>query len=252
MVPSSVFSCEELSSLELFGCIINLPSMFNGFCNLKSLLLDRVVLADEALESMICNCTVLERLELIEIDGCTYFNICGPNLQYLYLRDQFVDICFVDVPKLSCVSIILVIGICDEIVGPDICNMTEVLGCLPRLEKLYVEGYSLEAYTEVQILSQWPEDYWEARDCLSCSMNQLHVVKIAGIFGARPELEFIKLLLANSPVLEIVSVTPKWGQNVEELKMLKELVRFRCASTNAEIEYKPSRGLTSSRFELYH
>ncbi|KAF8407741.1 hypothetical protein HHK36_006876 [Tetracentron sinense] len=84
------------------------------------------------------------------------------------------------------------------------------------------------------------EDFWEAQGHLDCSMNHLRVVRMTGISGAQLELQFINFLLANSPVLEILSVTPKTGKKVEKIKMLEEFLSFRRASASAEIVIQTS------------
>ncbi|KAK2994808.1 hypothetical protein RJ640_021040 [Escallonia rubra] len=68
-----------------------------------------------------------------------------------------------------------------------------------------------------------------------CPFNQLRLVKIAGISGGSRELNFINFLLANSPALEMMTVKPASTNGGWEL--LKELLRFRRASVQAEIIY---------------
>jgi hypothetical protein len=53
--------------------------------------------------------------------------------------------------------------------------------------------------------------------------------------GVPHEMEFIKFLLENSPVLEIMSITPCQFLMEGRLNMLIELVKFRRASAQAEI-----------------
>ncbi|KAK4481476.1 hypothetical protein RD792_012376 [Penstemon davidsonii] len=67
----------------------------------------------------------------------------------------------------------------------------------------------------------------------SFSFNQLQLVKIVGITGSKKELNFIKFMLSNSPVLERMTVKPASTDGGWEL--LKELLRFRRASMHAEI-----------------
>ncbi|KAL3505248.1 hypothetical protein ACH5RR_035089 [Cinchona calisaya] len=76
-------------------------------------------------------------------------------------------------------------------------------------------------------------------DYENCPFNQLRFVKIAGISGLRQELNFIKFLLANSPVLEKMSVKPIAMDGGWELlkELMKELLRFRRASVQAQIIY---------------
>ncbi|CAI9116648.1 OLC1v1017846C1 [Oldenlandia corymbosa var. corymbosa] len=72
-----------------------------------------------------------------------------------------------------------------------------------------------------------------------CPFNQLRFVKIAGISGLKQELNFIKFLLANSPVLEKMTVKPTSIEGGwESLKeLMKELLSFRRASVQAQIIY---------------
>ncbi|KAF8407760.1 hypothetical protein HHK36_006896 [Tetracentron sinense] len=94
----------------------------------------------------------------------------------------------------------------------------------------------LEMEVGVEDAIEYVEDFWKAQSGLNCFMNHLRVVKIS-MLGAQPELEFIEFLLANSPVLEILSVDHFSEKKVEESRVLKELMRFRRASAKAEIEY---------------
>lgn len=73
----------------------------------------------------------------------------------------------------------------------------------------------------------WEEDHWD------CMFTQLQVVKIVGISGVRSEMDFIGFLLANSPALERMTVKPATLDRGWEL--VKELLRFRRASVQAEI-----------------
>lgn len=78
-------------------------------------------------------------------------------------------------------------------------------------------------------------DFWE-NECPSGSMlNQLKVVKLTEMSGVPHEMEFIKFLLGCSPVLEIMSIIPCVYDMENQWKMLIELVKFRRASTRAEI-----------------
>lgn len=78
-------------------------------------------------------------------------------------------------------------------------------------------------------------DFWE-KECPShCSFERLIVVKMSEMSGAPHEMEFIKFLLENSPVLEIMSIMPCPFVTDGRLNMLTELVRFRRASARAEI-----------------
>uniref|UniRef100_A0A5B6ZGW5 F-box domain-containing protein n=1 Tax=Davidia involucrata TaxID=16924 RepID=A0A5B6ZGW5_DAVIN len=89
----------------------------------------------------------------------------------------------------------------------------------PVLEFLNVQGYS------------------------DVSLNQLREVEMLSISGMKTELEFIKLLLAKSPMLQNMLIEPDSGKVVDKgLMILKEVIQFRRASPNAEIMYKDPNG----------
>ncbi len=67
------------------------------------------------------------------------------------------------------------------------------------------------------------------------SCHQLRLLKILGISGSKPELNFLNSLLSTSPVLEKMTVKPASINGGWEL--LKDLLRFRRASVQAEIIY---------------
>ncbi|KAL0314754.1 UNVERIFIED_CONTAM: F-box/FBD/LRR-repeat protein [Sesamum angustifolium] len=74
-----------------------------------------------------------------------------------------------------------------------------------------------------------------AENFQSFPFNQLRIVKIVGVSGIQQELYFINFLLANTPVLERMTVKP--GSMDGGWELVKELLRFRRASMHAEIIY---------------
>ena len=78
-------------------------------------------------------------------------------------------------------------------------------------------------------------EFW-AKECpKDCTFKQLKVLKMTDMSGVPHEMEFMKFLLANSPVLETMSITPCVYVMDGRLNMLIQLVRFRRASAEAEI-----------------
>ncbi|XP_047342301.1 F-box/FBD/LRR-repeat protein At1g13570-like isoform X2 [Impatiens glandulifera] len=75
----------------------------------------------------------------------------------------------------------------------------------------------------------------QGEDPYSCPFNQLYNIKIASISGVKCELDFIKFLLASSPMLEKMTVKP--SSNDRGWELMKELLRFRRASVQAEVIY---------------
>ncbi|KAF8407776.1 hypothetical protein HHK36_006912 [Tetracentron sinense] len=286
-VPYSFFSCQAITCLNLSCCMLKPPSGFKGFSDLKSLNLELVALSNEVFDTIISNCITLERLILKKLHGCTRLKIRGLNLQHFCFNGELTDICFIDAPKLSFVSIILQDSLFKQVGQGESSNLIKVLGSLTGLEKLDMGCYFMEflafgnlparlpvTYDRLKCISlginfedlneslvmlcllqsspnlheieflvdkgvvtESAGDFWEAQGHLDWSMNHLRVVRAyeIDIVGAQPELQFIKFLLVNSPVLETLNVTPKSGKNIDKLKMLEELLRFRRASASAEI-----------------
>ncbi|KAF8407749.1 hypothetical protein HHK36_006884 [Tetracentron sinense] len=116
-------------------------------------------------------------------------------------------------------------------------NETLVMLCLlqssPNL-------HELEIVHDDADFADLEEDFWKAQGQLDCSMNHLRVVRVSDIVWLQPELQFMKFVLANSPVLEILSVIRKSDIIFDETKMMEELLRFERASSIAEIVYNPN------------
>lgn len=78
--------------------------------------------------------------------------------------------------------------------------------------------------------------FWEDKIHLDCMFDQLRVVRIIDIYGIRAELDFVKFLLAHSPVLERLTVKSASADG-GGMDLLKELLRYRRASVQAEVIY---------------
>ncbi|XP_023511542.1 F-box/FBD/LRR-repeat protein At1g13570-like [Cucurbita pepo subsp. pepo] len=116
-------------------------------------------------------------------------------------------------------------------------DMNEILVVLrlitssPNLEELHVSGSSNPVAA-----SEAPDlDFWENECPSNCTFGKLKVVKTTDMSGVPHEMEFIKYLLRNCPVLETMSIRPCVYVTDRRLNMLIELLRFRRASPQAEI-----------------
>lgn len=97
----------------------------------------QVLVAPDAIESLISSCPLLETLSLSYIDSLS-LNICAPNLKYLCLEGEFKDISLDNTPLLVDLSVALYMT--DENAEhseqSSNCNFLKVLGGIPRLERL--------------------------------------------------------------------------------------------------------------------
>lgn len=69
-------------------------------------------------------------------------------------------------------------------------------------------------------------DFSEVHGCSDVALNQLRKVNVKNVSGTKPELEFVKLLLAKSPKLDTMLIKLKSQNVANELRIVKELTRL--------------------------
>ncbi|XP_017975857.1 PREDICTED: F-box/FBD/LRR-repeat protein At1g13570 isoform X2 [Theobroma cacao] len=221
-LPSCLFSCPRLICLELHGCILKLPPTFRGFNCLKSLQLAQVSIISETLEYLITSCPALERLTLLNIDHLAILRIRNQNLKYLKIDSEFEDIFLQSSPLLASVDIRMIPV--DGRSMPwseerDPSNLIRVLGCLYGIKKLTLSSYFIKVGHSNEVIRP-VVDFLKDQCLYNFFFSQLKVVRIRGLCGTRPELEFLKLILAHSPVLEALTVVKYGSERVPESLLL--------------------------------
>lgn len=291
-VPSCLFSCKYLTHLELSRFELDPPPTFKGFPWLKTLNLQQVFMAHEAIESLISSCPLLESLTLYYFDGWD-LNIYAPNLKSLCLEGEFKKICLEKTPQLEVMVITLYMNP-DEVQEEHFeqsfgCTYVKFLGGVPNLRRLsghvYFTKYlsigidqwrpqvtyghlriielqqvSFEDINEIlvviRLITNSPNleelhisgspntvtaieasdlDFWKTECPLDCTLKRLKTVMMTDLGGVPHEMEFIRFLLGNSPVLEKMSIAPGTYVTAGRVDMLVELARFRRASPLAEV-----------------
>ncbi|XP_021284749.1 F-box/FBD/LRR-repeat protein At1g13570-like [Herrania umbratica] len=104
-----------------------------------------------------------------------------------------------------------------------------LLRSCPNLQELEMLARPEEQNSVETSSNFWEDDHW------SSLFAHLRLVKVSGISGVKSEMDFIKFLLSNSPVLERLTVKP--ASQDGEWELMKELLRFRRASIYAEVIY---------------
>lgn len=278
-MPSSFFSCRELTHLNVSSCVFTPPPDFKGFRRLTSLKFVNVVLATDLFKSFVSTCAQLEKLTLINPSRFHCLGISAPNLKYLHLegtREQIVideseeDIHLKEgekcrlakffrglpaltqlitnfvllekfaadgVPKKLPTSINLKILKLSEISLDALGEMSilfSLIGSSPSIQRIEIEAYPPLKVDVAPVL-----DFLKALDCpADIILDELREVQLTSISGMEPELEFIKILLSKSPVLETMLIKPKLDDVVSRLELLKKLTRFQRSSPTAEIVYE--------------
>ncbi|MFS7906562.1 putative FBD domain-containing protein [Helianthus anomalus] len=79
-------------------------------------------------------------------------------------------------------------------------------------------------------------NHLESPDCLDQIMNRLRTVELSPLQGSKPELLFIKLLLAHSPSLEKFTIQSDGTLDANKrFNIAKDVTRFPRASSKAEL-----------------
>lgn len=191
-VPSCLFSCEKLVRLELARCELDPPLNFKGFVCLKSLNLQQVLIAPDAIGSLISSCPLLESLALSYFDSLA-LNIHAPNLKYLCLEGEFKDICLENTPLLvaMCISMYMTDDIAEHFEQSSSCNFIKFLGGVPCLERLIGHIYFTKFLSIGNDLGRLPITY-----------NHLKIIELYQVsFEDMKEILVIIRLITNSPNL---------------------------------------------------
>ncbi|KAA8529277.1 hypothetical protein F0562_033924 [Nyssa sinensis] len=122
-------------------------------------------------------------------------------------------------------------------------NLVEFLGNLPKIVRLCCDGFFLKflAAGSSDNAMEPILNYLEAPDCMDQTLDHLQTVQIGSMKGLKAELFFIKLILAHSPLLEMMFVEYSGEIDTNEgFRISRELMRFSRASPKAEIIYLDS------------
>ncbi|XP_058183575.1 F-box/FBD/LRR-repeat protein At1g13570 isoform X2 [Rhododendron vialii] len=240
--PTCLFSCRKLTRLELIRCELDPPPSFKGFLSLKCLVLQQVLIAPDKVENLLSSCPLLESLTLSYFDSFA-LSICAPNLKYLCLEGEFKDIRLENTPLLIFVSVSMYTDdTAEHFEQSSTCNFDKFLGGVPCLQRLIGYIYFTKSSSNTSLATEATDlDFWENECPSDCTFRLLKSVKIADISGVPHEMEFIKFLLRNSPVLEVMSIIPSTCVTDGRINMLIELLRFRRASAEAEITFTQPR-----------
>uniref|UniRef100_A0A0D3H143 F-box domain-containing protein n=1 Tax=Oryza barthii TaxID=65489 RepID=A0A0D3H143_9ORYZ len=210
---SCLFSCRELTSLDLEGCRLPpAPSGFEGFPNLKKLHLTKVSLPEhggKALAALFAGSPLLEDVELMNAllvgDGADEWVIRAPNLRKLIMVAPFPYAGRVeDLPRLE-------EGI---LCGPNYAKFLTGMAHVTKLEFVC----SFMRSTEVDVVEQLPFLFEKLRS-LVISVN----------FCRMSHILFMFCLLRSAPVLEELDVLGQ-GDDAQDIDANDEFLNAQ--STN--------------------
>ncbi|KAE9451074.1 hypothetical protein C3L33_17014, partial [Rhododendron williamsianum] len=263
---SCIYSCRELTRLKLVNCILKPPSELSGFQYVIRLHFQRTTFGDNTLGPLLSRSGLLERLTIKYCSGIGHLNINAPNLNSLFIIDNngLESLSFVDTPNLRC----FFGSLCDKMGKTP--TLMEFLVALPRVSKLNLDGFFLEllaaggsprnlpaTFTLMNSLSladvefgdfnfsinestyeEQVVNYLEAPTYMDQTLTKLLYVTMHDLVGLKPQLLLIKLLLACSPMLEIMFVGLSEQLDINErFEISKELSQFPRLSPKAAVIY---------------
>ncbi|KAG9440867.1 hypothetical protein H6P81_021032 [Aristolochia fimbriata] len=257
IVPSCLFSCEQLKELSLSCCELRTPLQFNGFCRLKALDLKDTRFTKETVESLISSCPLLEELSIRFDYRLEHIKLHAPKLKIFYLSGVFDDLSLVGATCLVHACIVLH-GQSDLVDAvrrrfKQTNNLDKFFGSLVNLAKLTIGMYFMQHWTtyqsspnleEVKIYAYldrksavlYEERFWEEHKIHDCTFNHLKVIVMCGVKEGNHLLGLFKFVLANAPVLETMTIkmAPKVTEAAKK-QTLKSLLQFPRASVGAQV-----------------
>ncbi|KAI8527409.1 hypothetical protein RHMOL_Rhmol12G0072800 [Rhododendron molle] len=272
-LPSTLFLCLQLEHLSLRSCVFKPPPRFKGFPRLVSLKLDNVLIASDILSSLISSCLLLERLELHSSTSLNYLEIVAPNLKCLWFEGFFRAIC-IRMPLGAELTVALKgsrnqLGFNEG----EISNSAMLLCSIPVVESLVLDYPYVKCMAASGIRERLPTtlnslvylhlqdvcfgepdeistafhsataaidpvvELFDLEGWSDVSLNELWFVWMVEVSGTKVEMEFIRLLLALSPMLETMDIKLKSKVVAERLRIVEELRGFRRASAQAIITF---------------
>ncbi|XP_004490301.2 F-box/FBD/LRR-repeat protein At1g13570-like [Cicer arietinum] len=244
-IESLISSCPLLENLSLRHCdclslTIRAPSL-KYLClqgEFKEIFLVDMPLLVEIVVAMCMFDNVTEHIE--QRTSCNFVKFLGgvPNLERLDGLVDFTKYLSIgnDLGNLSMIYNNLETIKMHLVSFEDMKEIRVVLRLItssPNLKELHISGSSIIP-TSIHTADL---EFWEKECPSDYILGQLKVVKLTEMSGWPHEIEFIKYLLGCSPVLETMSIIPCIYNMKYHLEKLVELMKFRRASTIAEIYF---------------
>ncbi|KAJ9558556.1 hypothetical protein OSB04_013170 [Centaurea solstitialis] len=250
-LPSYVSSCSELRNLELENCIFNPLVKLEVFSNLDRLCLKNIDFGADSCGTLV-TLPHLRRLLLVKCKNVYNFNIKAskldsltvfscPDAMLLRLLDTpcLIFLSAEKIPKWlpDAVNNLTYLRLVNFQLG-DLDHLHGALCLLrnsPNLERLCMKQLLREP--QVMDYDVGPAlNHLESPNCLDQTLNQLQTVEIESFEGSRVELLFIKLILAQSPSLEMLTIELSDTFDAHKrLNFAMDVMRFPRASTKAEL-----------------
>lgn len=187
-LPSSLFSCQQLTRIILRSCVFKPPTNFKGFRTVVCLELREVIITSDTFQNLVSRCPLLEQLTFETSTSFGSIEIEAPNLKVLNLLGIFKSVRVKNAPYLANVSIRSKLPKGDVETWGNPFDMVSFLRCIPIVKNLNI-GYQYMKFGNLPKLRQ---------------LNTLDVSNV--YFGFKEVLGFILAIMHSSPKLHKVVV----------------------------------------------
>ncbi|XP_023748271.1 F-box/FBD/LRR-repeat protein At1g13570 [Lactuca sativa] len=236
-LPSVFFSLQGLEHIHLTRCVIELPLTFNGFIMLRSLNLCDVNITGKTLQQLLTNCPILEEFILIVCQDITStprtkstfleLSKCLSSVQVLKIAKYYIKYAEDDsmqqkLPTLLVHLRILFLDVC-FLKQDELSYALSVISSSPNLEKIKIE---IDIKYKV-CGEETRNDLLDLQDYSGINLDHLEELEITNFGNYDPEMEFLKLIVAKSPVLKKARIKLNSDVSMDkENKMLRDLLRL--------------------------
>ncbi|KAJ0809806.1 putative F-box domain, FBD domain, leucine-rich repeat domain superfamily [Helianthus annuus] len=164
-----------------------------------------------------------------------------PRLRWFYIDGHFLKVFIAEKPRWfpHAVNCLKRLWLIDFSLG-DLDHLHGAL-CLLRNSPHLEELRMMHTQTESELMRYGEEttsSHLESPGCLDQTLSRLRIVELSPLQGSRPQLLFVKLLLAQSPSLEKFTIQSNGTLDpYKRFNIAKDVMRFPRASPKAEMIY---------------
>ncbi|MFS8021655.1 putative F-box domain, FBD domain, F-box-like domain superfamily protein [Helianthus anomalus] len=243
------FNLQQLTVLKLQKCVFQPPVTFKGFSRLVSLSFNNVSITAEVFLRFISNCPRLKDLTLIgdekhlmgrwNSDFVELFE-CLPLVERLCMSWYPIK-CFATgvIPQKLPTSLVHLkylhltgLSFAREI---DVHSVLLLVTSSPNIDTIILKMQ----YNPNEAVSQTAMNLIDQQGYSNVILDHLRVLTISNFASMKTGMDFVKLVLAKSPMLKMVDIVIDKRVDINgEVKMLKELVQYPRVSAKAEIRFE--------------
>ncbi|TYJ39348.1 hypothetical protein E1A91_A04G063700v1 [Gossypium mustelinum] len=215
-LPSGIFSCETLQSLEFTHYSIRSDSPFHHCHNLKTLKLYHCAISTETLEAIVSSCDLLEYLSVC-YSPFRLKQLGSLRSQGIYLSTQSLGVLVLHSMKFQAKNLVIhapnlrVFTATRKPITKNSDNITKIAEILEYCTHLLESRSEIEEatrdYSSVNNRLPYPETkLWEKRGLCDCITFTLKQVSIKGFKGKDGEMEFPRHLITKGAKLKRIEI----------------------------------------------